>query len=203
MLHSPHLRRLHRGTALLLGVFLTLHLIHHATLIGGTDLHLTVQALISPIYRWRPVEVLLLTAFALQIGTGILQGLRPRTTARGWRRAQILSGLVLGGFILAHVGAALNYRASGLETTVHFAASGMFHPILKWFFYLYYPAGLIALATHLAAVLALRRTGPAWLPLALPVLAAVYAGVVLTGLGGGFGGPLPASDYLYHGSILP
>ena len=196
-------RRLHRTFAAMLGIFLTLHLAHHATLLGGTDAHLAVQSVLSPLYRWLPVELVLLGLFIAQIVLGAGLARRLWRFAKGWRQVQILSGALLGAFILVHATAALVYRSQGLDTTVHFAASGMFHPLWRWYFIAYYPAGVTALGLHLAATLALRNIGPRWVPIALPLGCLLYATIVVIGLSGGFGGPPPPADYLYSGSVLP
>lgn len=196
-------RRLHRILALMLALFLALHVFHHATLLGGTDLHLSVQRIVSPLYRWLPIEAVLLAVLALQIGLGARLGWVNWARAKGWRRVQILSGGGLGLFVVIHVSATLMARAQGLDTTVNFAAAGLFHPIWRWFFILYYPAGILALVTHFASHLALRRIGPWWLARALPACGVIYAAVVVTGLLGGFGGPPPPPEYLFSGSLEP
>lgn len=196
------LRRLHRLNAAALAVFLLIHLGNHAVIIGGTDAHLAAQSVLAPIYRVLPVQLLLLAAFGAQIALGLALLKRGRGRTAGWRRAQALSGLVLAGFLLIHVSATLAARASGLDTTVHFAAGGMFHPIGRLWFALYYPAAIAALATHIAAWLALRRRLSHRAALTLCAAGLAFGAAVTLGLGGAFGGPRPPAEYLWSGSTL-
>ncbi len=195
------LRRIHRLNALALGLFLGLHLANHATLLGGTGAHLKTQAVLAPLYRWLPLEALLLALFATQIVLGLWMGRTGRF--RGWRRVQLISGLILALFLVAHVGAVLTTRLGGLETNIHFAAAGFYHPVARWFFVPYYLIAVTAIATHLIAWMAQhRRITPAQAKVAITV-SLIFAIMVLAGMMGAFGGPPPPADYLWAGSGTP
>lgn len=176
--------------------FAVLHLAHHLTLVGGYATHLAVQEVVSPIYRFALVEWVLLALFALQIGLGIWMGLSRRGRATGWRGVQIWSGVILAGFVLNHVVAVLMIRSEGLPSTGHFAGAGFFHPLYRWFFLVYYPAGVIALFAHVAAGLRIRRRIGDGGARAMIVVGAVLSACIVAGLWGVFGGPLPGAEYL-------
>lgn len=177
------LARTHRLTALLLGLFLTLHLGNHLALLAGIEAHRAVQALLRPLYRPAPVEAALLALFALQIGLGLALA-RRRGLGRGWALAQVASGLYLAVFLVQHVPAILAARMATppVDTDAHFAAA----VLQGWpalYFSPYYTLAVTALATHLAAALHFRGLTLRWLP-----WAGLGLGLTIpVGLTGGFG----------------
>jgi succinate dehydrogenase/fumarate reductase cytochrome b subunit len=166
---------LHRLTALALAAFLISHLAHHlAGLIAGPAVHLALSAPFRAFWRQPVVEVLLLTAFAVQITTGLRLLWRGRAWRwRGLRRWQALSGVTLAGFLCIHIGAVLAARATGTDTNLHFAAAGMQSGLWALFFAPYYTAAVTALGVHTGIALR-RRTRHHW---AFPLLTA--AGLAL------------------------
>lgn len=175
--------RAHRLTAAVLGLFLALHLGNHLALLAGIEAHRSLQTLLRPLYRPAPVEVLLLTLFALQITLGLILA-RRRGMGRGWALAQVASGLGLAFFLVQHVPAVLLARAATppLETDAAFAAS----VLQGWsglYFGPYYALAVAALSTHLAAALHFRGVTLRALP-----FAGLGAGsLIVAGLLGAFG----------------
>ena len=177
-------RRLHRGGAVLVGVFVLAHMANHLAALGGIAAHLRFMEAARVVYRQPPVETLLLLAVAAQAASGL------RLLAQGWKRnrgwmarLQATSGAYLALFLLIHVSAVLFGRAAlDLDTNVHFAAAGLQVWPYQVFFVPYYFLAVLALFTHLGCALA-RRMGQA--ALALPVGAGVLAsGVILAALMG-------------------
>lgn len=148
-------RKLHRRLAILLGLFIALHLANHLMGLLGQETHRMVQNALRPIYRHPIIEALLLAAFAAQAVLGLTLTLRHRRLT-----LQTTSGLYLALFLLIHISAVLLARAQGTDTTLAFAAAGL-HAPAPWpqLFAAYYALAVLALFAHLSVPLG-RRFGP-------------------------------------------
>lgn len=143
------MRRAHRALAVVLALFLTLHLGNHIAGLWGQSAHAEVQSALRTVYRHPLVEPLLLMAVAVQIGLGVaLFARRSRVTL------QAVSGLYLALFLLIHLGAVLSARWHGTETDLAFAAAGL-HAVGLWpaFFAAYYGLAILAVFAHLSVPL--------------------------------------------------
>ena len=147
-------RRLHRGLAVVLGLFLVLHLGNHLAGLFGQDTHGAAQEALRLIYRNPLVEPLLLVAVATQAGLGLSLMVRRRRVT-----LQTLSGGYLALFLLIHVGAVLTARWQGTYTVLAFAAAGL-HAHAPWpqVFALYYGLAVFAVFAHLSVPFG-RRAG--------------------------------------------
>lgn len=163
-------RKLHRAGALLVGVFVLMHLANHLAALGGIAAHLRFMEAARVVYRQPLVEIILLLAVAAQAGSGLRLLAGKRRTDR-IARLQAASGAYLALFLLIHVSAVLFGRAVlDLDTNVHFAAAGLQVWPYQLFFVPYYFLAVLALFTHLGCALA-RRAGTA--ALVVPVCAGV------------------------------
>lgn len=182
-----------------LGVFLLLHMGNHAMLLVGVEAHLAVQEALRRVYRHPLVEPILLVAVAVQIGLGARMIWQRGWPRRGWARLQVLSGGVLGVFLLQHVTAALltRWMKPDIETNVYWAASVVSRPAFATYFAPYYMLGVAAMFAHVASFLALRRRQPK-IARGLVVFGAGYAIVIVLALMGVFGAiPLPPAYETY------
>lgn len=149
---SIPLRKLHALSAVLIVAFLSLHIANHLAGLAGVATHIAFMEAARPIYRLPAVEVALISAFALQLASGLA------LAVRGWKRRQGLvawlqagSGIYLAFFIVVHVGSVLFGRgALDLNTNFYFAAAGLHVAPFRLFFAPYYFLGVVALFTHLA-----------------------------------------------------
>jgi hypothetical protein len=168
------LRRLHGTLAVLLGLFLILHLGNHLAGLWGQEVHGRVQSGLRLMYRFPAAEVGLLAAFAVQAGLGLaLIRRRPRLTL------QTASGVWLALFLTIHVGAVLAARWQGTDTTLAFAAAGL-HAPAPWplVFAVYYGLAVMAIFAHLSVPLG-RLLGKAAAHIALATGAVVASVLVL------------------------
>jgi len=171
-------------SALLLGLFLAIHIGNHIVGLGGQANHLAYMAAVSPLYRNIFIEPLLLALFCWQGVSGltmIVRGWKDRTALVPWMQA--LSGAYLAVFLFIHVSAVLTGRAIlKLDTDFRFAAAGFQVPHWSWFFAPYYFAAVVALFVHLgcAAFWNLVPQGPRIATAALAGFAVV--GVLLGAL---------------------
>lgn len=166
------LRRCHRWLAGVLAGFVVLHLLNHLAIFAGAPAHLAVMEGLRPLYRHPLVEWPLLCAFGVQTGLGLRLAWRRGWPRSAWPRLQVLSGVTLGIFLIAHVGAALVTRMGGLDTNTYWAAAVVSRAPFTWVFVPYYTLGLFALAAHIAA----RRRSRAGLAAGAAVSGAIVAG---------------------------
>lgn len=143
------LRRLHRVLAILLGLFLLLHLGNHLAGLFGQEVHLSVQKALRTVYRAPVIEAILLAALAVQLGLGLMLLARRRRLT-----LQSVSGSYLALFLAIHVGVILGARQQGIETDLAFAAAGL-HAPAPWpvVFALYYGLAVAAVFSHLSVPL--------------------------------------------------
>lgn len=148
-------RRLHRGSACIVAVFLVLHLGNHFFAFAGPDAHIAAMEELRLFYRNPIAETVLMAALVWQIVTGAIM------LRRRWQSGiagvigitQAASGLVLLIFLLNHLAAIwIGRLLLELDTNFWFAAAG-FHAGLLAFFAPYYFLGVFALGAHLACAL--------------------------------------------------
>ncbi len=173
------MRRAHRALAVLLALFLALHLGNHLAGLGGQAVHGAVQASLRTIYRHSLVEPLLLAAVGAQLALGIGLVLRRMR----WT-LQTISGGYLALFLLIHLAAILGARWQGTETDLAFAAAGL-HAPAPWpaVFAAYYGFAVLAVFAHLSIPLSRVSVGLGRATLAVgatlsATLVALLAGLV-------------------------
>jgi succinate dehydrogenase/fumarate reductase cytochrome b subunit len=161
------LRRLHRSAAVVVGLYVLVHLANHLAALRGIEAHIAFMRAVRQFTRVPAVEALLLACVAFQAGSGLRLILRRRGQRRLlFDRLQAWSGAYLAFFLLVHVVSVLAGRAVlGLDTNFYYAAAGLQVRPYPLFFVPYYGVAVAALFVHLCCVL--RRRLPAGLPLAL------------------------------------
>lgn len=153
------LKRFHRLSGIIIASFLLLHLTNHLFALGGPSLHITVMNFFRHIYRFAPVEILLLLCVLFQVVSGIWL-----VFTKGFRRQpfyiviQVLSGLYLSFFMIYHVRAVMLGRFQWkVETDFHFAAGVANRYPEKLFFIPYYTLSLVAVFAHIACAHYIKR----------------------------------------------
>lgn len=149
---TTRLRTLHLASAMLIGVFLLMHLANHIIGLSGQSKHMETMLALRTIYRNPLFELPLLALIAWQVGSGLtmaIRGWKERSGLIGW--AQALSGAYLAFFLLNHVGAVMAGRVVfGLDTDFRFAAAGFHVAGWPFFFAPYYFLAVFSLFVHLA-----------------------------------------------------
>ena len=112
------------------------------------------------LYRYEPIEVLLLVCVLFQIVSGIMMVFR-----KGFIRQpfyvviQVLSGLYLSFFMIFHVRAVLLGRYQwNVDTDFYFAAGVANRYPEKLFFIPYYTLSVLSVFAHMASVHYIKRT---------------------------------------------
>lgn len=153
------LRKIHRGGAVLLLLFIAVHLTNHLVALAGVEAHMHTMQMLRKVYRNAALEFVLLAAVLAQVITGSILVYRGRHNRHGfWPRARAWSGVAIAFFLLQHVSAVQVGRAlQSLDTNFYFAAAVLQNALLKFYFYPYYFVGVTSVFVHLAAVIYLRR----------------------------------------------
>jgi hypothetical protein len=144
------LRKLHAVSAILVAMFLCVHIANHLAGLTGVATHIAFMGIARSVYRLYLVELALLGAIGFQIATGlslVIRGWRERCGLVPWLQA--FSGLYLALFLLIHVGAIMYGRGIlGLDTNFLYAAAGFHVPPWQWVFAPYYFLAVASLFTH-------------------------------------------------------
>jgi succinate dehydrogenase/fumarate reductase cytochrome b subunit len=170
--------RLHRYSGALLGLFLAVHLANQLLLLRGPAAHLAAMEALRVVYRWPPVEALLLACVLVQIVTGFLR-LRSRSGAPvpAVAKPARLAGIYLLYFLAAHTLAVLGARALlKLDSNLYFAAAGLHVWPYSLYFVPHYVLAVTAVFVHLGSALAPR--------LGMRSLAARKAAIAVAGAAG-------------------
>ncbi len=147
---NPRLvRRIHRGNAILLSVFIAAHVCVNLSAWGGADLHRSWNGAARAIYQMPVVEAVLVLAVLAQVVTGL-------SVARARKRADLAtwSGLYLALFLLVHTSAAIGTRRIvGLDTDYDWAAGSLTFGAVGVGFTLYYGLAVVSLCVHLGTAI--------------------------------------------------
>ena len=146
------LKKLHHLSGIVLASFLLLHVTNHLFALGGPALHIVVMKWFRHVYRFLPVEILLLICVAFQIISGVVLVFKKGFLKQPWYVIiQIVSGLYLSFFLVYHVGAVMLGRYQwNVDTNFYFAAGVANSYPSKLFFIPYYTLSLICVFAHIA-----------------------------------------------------
>lgn len=138
---------LHALSGALLASFIALHLINHALVIINPGDAFALMETLRRVYRWPPVEMLLMACVIYQVASGpLLAASAPGKTE--W--ATKASGYYLLFFVALHVAAVFWGRyGAGLDTNIYFAAAGLHAWPYAAFFSVYYFLAVVAVHVHL------------------------------------------------------
>ena len=184
------IRIAHRVSAVLLAIFLAVHLLNHVAALWGIAAHIDFMEGARLVYRSPALEPMLLAAVLVQIVTGVEQVRAGWGTRRGfWQRTQAVSGLYLAFFLANHTFWVLVARFGyGLDSNFYLAATFLTISPLPILFAPYYAMGVFALFAHLACAAHFRihgktgdRVGQAFI-----ACGAVLAGVIVAVFMGAF-----------------
>ncbi|QNA89719.1 hypothetical protein G4G28_16800 [Massilia sp. Dwa41.01b] len=186
------LRRVHRGSAIVLALYALVHLANHLAALDGVASHIAFMDAVRGLTRVPAVEALLLACVLVQVGTGLAFLLRRRGGPMPpFLRMQAVSGAYLAFFLLVHVSSVLAGRfVFKLDTNFHYAAAGLHLAPFHFFFVPYYGLAVLALFVHLAGALHLLVRGRVVaatrvrMGQAGAVLGLVVAGLILAAFGG-------------------
>jgi hypothetical protein len=150
-------RVLHGATAVVLCLFVLLHLTNHLFGLIGTDAHAAVMKIGRAVYRSGEGEPLLVAAMLFQIGTGLRLAWGWSACAQGFHRTfQVASGVYLSLFILGHMNSVFIYARSflGIPTDWNFAVgapTGLIHDAWNIRLLPHYALGVFFVLSHLAS----------------------------------------------------
>ena len=153
------LKKLHHLSGIVIASFLLLHLTNHLFALGGPALHITVMNLFRHVYRFLPVEILLLVCVIFQVISGVTLVFKKGFIKQPlYVIIQIVSGLYLSFFMVNHVRAVMLARYQwNVETDFHFAAGVANNYPSKLFFIPYYTLSLVCVCAHIACAHYIKR----------------------------------------------
>ncbi|WP_184547789.1 hypothetical protein [Mucilaginibacter sp. FT3.2] len=156
---NKSIKRAHRLSGTVIASFLLLHLTNHLFALGGAQLHIAVMNLFRYVYRFPPIEILLLICVMFQVISGIILVFKKEFLRQpSYVIIQVLSGLYLSFFMIYHVRAVMLGRYQwNVETDFYFAASVANNYPSKLFFIPYYMLSLVCVFAHIACVHYLKR----------------------------------------------
>lgn len=149
------MKQIHRITGIIVSIFIVAHLFNHCMAYYGIETHQAILESFRKVYRIPVIEFLLVAAFVFQGVTGIqlFLKLRKKGQRTSLEKLKMYSGLVLGLFILQHIGATIGMRwYYEFDTNFYFAARVAIQEPFLYYFIPYYFAGIMAFAVHIAAV---------------------------------------------------
>ncbi|MEO0895647.1 MAG: hypothetical protein AAFY71_04585 [Bacteroidota bacterium] len=146
--------RAHFISGMFLTIFIGFHLFNHFMSLFGSEVHISVMNSLRLIYRNPVIEILLMLAVLLQIGSGIkLFSIRKPYASSFFDRLHLWSGMYLAIFLLIHVSAVLIGRSVlQLDTNIYFGAAGLNTFPINLFFIPYYSLAVLSFFGHVAAI---------------------------------------------------
>lgn len=146
------IKKLHHLSGIIIASFLLLHVTNHLFALGGPALHIAVMKWFRHVYRFLPVEVLLLLCVIFQVISGVALVFKKRFLKQPlYVIVQILSGLYLSFFIVFHVRAVMLGRYKwDVDTDFYFAAGVANNYPSQLFFIPYYTLSLVCVFAHIA-----------------------------------------------------
>lgn len=156
---SSPLKKLHHLSGIVIASFLLLHITNHLFALGGPQLHIAVMNLFRHVYRFPPVEILLLICVAFQIVSGVILVFKKGILKQPYYvLVQIFSGLYLSFFMIYHVRAVMLGRfVWNANTDFYFAAGVANRYPEKLFFIPYYSLSLVCVFAHISCVHYIKR----------------------------------------------
>lgn len=185
-MNAEYLKKIHRYSGIVLATFFLFHMTNHLFACGGADLHIRVMKLLRIVYRFPPVEILLLLSALVQVISGLTLAWKKGFRKNGYDVMQVVSGLYLSFFLFYHIGAVmLGRHVWNVETDFHFAAWGVKNSPADLFFIPYYSLSVLCVFIHLACVhrqksLALSQSKSSHRSPERQALAIMASGVIVT-----------------------
>lgn len=190
------LKSIHYWSAIVLTMFIGLHLFNHAVSLMGVDAHLSMMDTLRPLYRNVFSETILLLAVALQVFTGLRMA---RTSLKSavtfFEKLQVWTGLYLALFFIIHLSAVMGGRwILGLDTNLYFGVAGLNTFPFNLFFVPYYGMAMLSFFGHIAAIhnkkmtLSFMGFSPKAQSIGILVFGSIITIIILYGLTAGFQG---------------
>lgn len=190
MIATSRLKKLHRYAGIVLAIFFLFHVINHLCALGGADSHIRVMAIFRKIYRFPPIEGVVLLAAFIQVIVGLVLVWKKRMERNFVEVLQMASGLYLSFFLFYHIRAVMLGRyVWNVETDFHFAAAGLKSSADFYFFLPYYSLSIVSVFIHLACVHHRKMRAPTlggwhvkYQSMSIVALGAICTGLIMYGL---------------------
>ncbi len=146
------LNRIHQWSALLIAIFLTMHLFNHLLALVGPDVHIAWMERFRVLYRSLLFEVALLAAVMVQIASGIFFAIRRWERRESpYEQLQVWAGMYLVFFLSVHMIDVMSARMThAMDTNYWFVVADIRAALLPALKLLFYFLGIVAVSIHLA-----------------------------------------------------
>ncbi len=152
MNNKTNLQKIHRISAIGIGVFSLAHIFNHVLAAHSIELHIAVMNTLRVVYYYPVIEVLLVISIIIQAFTGVqLYRKNRKHLHSSIAKLQAYSGLYLAFFLVAHTTATIGGNwFFQIDTNFYFGAAtvNIFPYIL--FFVPYYFLAVTSFFTHIA-----------------------------------------------------
>ena len=201
---------LHALSGLVLAGFVLLHLCNFALTPFDLPRAMTMLAALRIVYRWAPVEILLLAAVLCQLITGVtLAAAKSKGPSSRMEQTARISGYYLLFFLIIHVAAVLWGRhIAKIDTNLFFAAAGFHVWPYAAYFAAYYFFAVVCVFVHLGRA-GMNRVNPRsdpqrrrWL-IVSGATGGTVAILILAGMSGIGNGIVVPAEYLDAFQVLP
>jgi succinate dehydrogenase/fumarate reductase cytochrome b subunit len=147
-------RIFHRSSAIVISLFVILHLTNHVCALAGAEAHMDLMLTLRKWYRNQIAETILLSSVLIQTGSGAKLLLQGNNRIRNrFEKLQRWTGVYLLFFLLIHVSAVWTARiVLQLDSNLYFGIAGIHQFPFNLFFIPYYALGIWSVFGHLAAV---------------------------------------------------
>jgi hypothetical protein len=153
VLRSLNWRKIHRYSGITLSIFFLFHTVNHLFAWGGANAHIKVMNLFRIVYRFPPVEAVILLSALIQLASGPVLVWKKSVKKNVYSILQICSGLYLSFFLFYHIRAVmLGRHVWQVETDFHFAAWGVKNSPADRFFIPYYSMSILCVFIHIACI---------------------------------------------------
>ncbi len=205
---APWLKRAHHISGMLLIGYISMHLLNHLMILDSVQAHLDFMEAARKVYRFLPVEILLLMAVLFQVGSGSrLLWRKWKTVDTIWDRLQVYSGAYFIYFLMAHPAAVFFGRyAMHLDTNLYYGAAVLHIDPLYYFFTLHYGLAIVAFFMHTACVHRIKMSAyvsqqhATWQASALIVVGIMLSTIIVNHM---MGTPIPAEYLEVFGGGVP
>ncbi|MFK7908514.1 MAG: hypothetical protein AB8B69_25505 [Chitinophagales bacterium] len=153
--NRTNLQKIHRASAMGLGIFILAHISNHLLAAKSIAWHIEVMNTLRMVYYQPIVEVLLILSILIQAFTGIQLYRKNRKHLHSHiSKLQAYSGLYLSFFLVAHTTATVGGNwFFEVDTNFYFGASVLKKMPYVFFFVPYYFLSITAFFTHIACAM--------------------------------------------------
>jgi len=148
------IKKIHSFSALVITIFVAIHLLNHLYSILGAAQHIELMTNLRIVYRNVFVETILILSVFIQMFSGIRLFVEKRKIPlTNFDKIQLWSGLYLAVFFTFHLAAVfIGRQLLNLDTNFYFGVAGLNSFPFNLFFIPYYGLAILSFFGHIASI---------------------------------------------------